>query len=390
MAKSPSTIELNGKRYDAITGRLLATDAIKKPVKKTTEPSLPKVKVFNDIVRPAGSLPTSQHYKTIISQHLHSPAKPSINSPVPKSTLVVAKSHHAAHHLKAHTPEKAKTLTRLGVHKPGPSNPKALVRVQTPVKSSFSAIKQKSTKYSQQIDMVRLDRVRAIEPNHLVRHFTPHQAVEGLKTTVKQLGVHKPVDSDQLTAATPLVDGVLRVKPHQRRFEQAIEQAHSHEEPPFDLGGQGSRRRRWKIAAIISLAVILVGAFLTVKNMSDIDISLASMHAGFTAVLPTYQPVGFSLVGHIQASYDQVTLIYHTQTGSSNYEISQQVSNWDSQTLVNFINSTGQPLKSWQNLGNTLYKYSNHLTWVSGGIWYQITDHANLSDQQLISIAGSI
>jgi hypothetical protein len=293
------------------------------------------------------------------------------------------------HHLKAHLPEKTKTLARLGVHKPGPSSTKALVRVHAPVDSAFTVIKQKPAKLSKRIDPNRLNRAKSIEPSYLVRHFNPDKVSEIHKTIIKPLPVRKQALNSQPLTTSQAIDAVRQPKPNQRRFEKIMQQAHSHEQAPVSLKRHGHKKRRLTIL-VVALLVMLSGGILLARNLPGIDINLASMHAGFTAKLPGYEPTGFSLIDHIKASYDQVTLTYHTSTNGRNYSVSQQVSNWDSQTLVNFINSTGEPMQSWQNHGNTIYKYGDHLTWVSGGVWFQIINHANLNDQQLLKIAGSM
>lgn len=387
MVKSGNIIELNGQRYDAKTGQLISGD-IKTSSSQTSNAKV-SGKIINDIVRPFANSLLSTKSKKITSTQPQDKAKTgsalSKTIAVPSQTL----KPRGVHQLKAHLPEKTKTLARLGVHKPGPSSAKALVRVHAPVDSAFMVIKQKSAKLSKRIDPNRLSRARSIEPSYLVRHFNPDKVSETHKTIIKPLPVRKQALDNHSLTTPQAIDAVHRLKPNQRHFEKVMQQSRSHEQALVPSKRHSHKKRRLTIL-IVALLVILSGGILLVRNLPGIDINLASMHAGFTAKLPSYNPTGFSLIDHIDASYDQVTLTYHTRTDSRNYSVSQQVSNWDSQTLVNFITSTGEPMQSWQNQGNTIYKYGNHLSWVSGGIWFQIINHAGLSDQQLLKIAGSM
>lgn len=378
MEKSRNIIEINGKRYDAVTGQLLGNAITKKPASTG--------KAINDVVRSAHK-PLIETGTKASTKQLQRKIKADVVRVQPAKPAPVRKvSPRQAHHLNAHTPEKTHTLARMGVHKPAPSNPKALVRVHAPVDSVFVLSKQKPTKFTHKVDSDRLSRAKSATPNNLVHHFNTSETGEKHRYTAVSLPSHKTNSSTQPVSLTSTTDG-FSAKPHQNQFERAIQLARSHEQPPVPLKRHYPKKHHWLVVSIISLMILAIGGFLVIQNLYTIDIGLASMHADFTAKLPGYQPTGFSLIGHIQATYDQVILTYHTHTDSRNYSISQQVSNWDNQTLKSFIDSTGQPIQSWQKLGITFYKYGSHLTWVSGGVWYLITDHANLSNQQLLNIA---
>jgi len=388
VAKSRNFIELNGRRYDAITGQLWRDAGTNKIITRSIETTTPG-KVINDVVGPKAGTSLLQYEKTKINHQLPSKVKSIVKPVQPEVAFSPISVSRSVHQLKAHPPEKTKTLSRAGVHKPGPSNSKALVHVRSPIDSAFDSVKLKTTKLPKRIDPLRLSKARTIEPSHMVSHFNPDKITENHKPTITSLPVHKPRTTTSSGAKPRAIDAVYHANPYQRHLEKVMQQAHSHEQPPVVLKRHGHKKHRWLTILIISLVVLSAGGVLLTKNLSVIEIDLASTHAGFKAKLPSYQPAGFSLIDHLQASYDQVVLLYHTRTDGRNYSVSQQISNWDSQTLQNYIDSTGKSVQSWQNRGITLYKYGNQLTWVSGETWYQITNHASLSNQQMLAIAES-
>jgi hypothetical protein len=83
---------------------------------------------------------------------------------------------------------------------------------------------------------------------------------------------------------------------------------------------------------------------------------------------------------------------FRSNSDERNFELQQQVSNWNSQALVdNFILSENKQYQTFQEKGKTIYVYDNaNATWVNGGVWYKIEGNSSLNTEQLLKIASSI
>jgi hypothetical protein len=211
---------------------------------------------------------------------------------------------------------------------------------------------------------------------------------EPIKPTLAKLSVNKPKSVASAPPSAASTDIAYHAKPSKPIFDRALASARSHEQPPVKPKARHHTSRTLTILAVF-VAIMAGGGWLAIVKMPDINIELASLHADFSAKLPSFTPAGFAPSNHMQATYDNVTVTYQSTPPGESYIITEQVSNWDNQTLQNYINSTGLSSQSLQNLGNTFYKYGNHFAWVNGGVWYQITNHASLTSQQLLKIASS-
>ncbi|HXR49659.1 MAG TPA: hypothetical protein VN778_01380, partial [Verrucomicrobiae bacterium] len=126
-------------------------------------------------------------------------------------------------------------------------------------------------------------------------------------------------------------------------------------------------------------------------NLTSIQLQVASSKAGFTANLPSYQPIGYSFA-HLNYSPGNVAMQFQSNSDSRAYAISEKLSAWDSQTLrSDFVAGIGQDYQTVQTAGHTLYVYGkNNATWVNSGIWYQIKSDGALSVHQLVELASSM
>ena len=106
-----STIVLNGKRYDAITGKFLGEV-------KGAQQTAPAVKAIDGFVRAA---PQRGHAMPVARRPVVQTAAASQTMPAntaPNGALSIAVRRAAPHHIPAHQPQKARTLMRTGVHRP--------------------------------------------------------------------------------------------------------------------------------------------------------------------------------------------------------------------------------------------------------------------------------
>ena len=74
------------------------------------------------------------------------------------------------------------------------------------------------------------------------------------------------------------------------------------------------------------------------------------------------------------------------------FGLNQKASSWNSSALLdNFIQPKGKTYQTYQEQGKTIYIYDKaSASWVSGGVWYQVTGNSSLNNDQLLSIANSL
>lgn len=358
-----NVIEFNGKRYDAITGELLG-----KSHAEVAEPlAPPKVarRTIDGVVR---KKPAHQH-----TQDSFEKTKITVSAPVKIRTKP---AHQAGRILKPHRPEPTKTLMRRAVHKPA-TTIKPAIKPQSPAEVMAKPMSAIAVKHSvHHVDPLRKHRATQTPKSHAVRRFAAGSAHPHIALPVHQ---------------KPAVEQVIRPQPSPLAkpdiFEAAIAHANSHEQPALKHPSRKHHKKR-KIALMITgfVALLTLGGFLTYLNMSAIELKIASINAGFSAQLPAYSPTGYELTD-IKNRPGQITL--HFRSGDRTYQVTQQPTDWNSQTLGDSIiaDASSQPL---QVNGRTVYVYEGIASWVSGGVRYDITGNANFSADELAAIAGSM
>ena len=173
-------------------------------------------------------------------------------------------------------------------------------------------------------------------------------------------------------------------------FEQALIHATSHEEPHHKSSGKRATRHRRMASVFAGLgAFLVIGGFIAYLNKPTIELHVASVHAGFSAELPSYKPNGYALNGGIKAQNGQVQMTY--RSGDSQYTITQVASDWNSTTLLDQnTDQKGAPSRTVQSEGRTIYIYDNSASWVNSGVKYEINGNAQLDTDELVSLATSM
>jgi hypothetical protein len=222
--------------------------------------------------------------------------------------------------------------------------------------------------------------VQANQSSHISR-FTKHQAPAAKATP--------PIPSAAVTRPVAPPQRPLDV------FEIAMQRATSHEQLPVihykhPRSRQLFSKRRTSIAAT-AVTILLVVGLIGFQYRTTIALHLATGKAGFRAVIPAYQPSGFS-IGKLNASAGTVAINFHSNSDQRSYAITEKPSAWDSATLRdNFVASADSHYQSVQVGGRTVYLYGkNNAAWVNGGIWYQVQSGGALSDHQLSELAASL
>lgn len=389
---SQNVIELNGKRYDAVTGAYLGKSHV--IPKHITEHYL-HGKVIDGFVRPQpakkSASPKQPKQETVKPAETHK-AKVTA-APAPKVSHVKSKiivrntanqAHTKANHLAAHRPEHSKTLVRRHVQKPKFTMKTAVKKAHAPsevMAKPQATLTRKQSVYG--INPVRRERAAATSKHHAVKHFTP-PAIHSVSTAVPVIPV-QPAPLQMSARPT-----VVAAKHHNTVFESAIARATSHEQPAHKVRRRRSGKRRLANSLAVMATFLIIGGFVSYLNLPGIQMRIASVQAGFGASLPTYAPTGYALQGDVRRSGSVITVSF--RSGASQYRITQQSSNWNSQTLVDTLALNGRH-QTVQKNGQTIYIYENEGTnaaWVNGGVRYDLTGNAQLSKNEVISIATSL
>ncbi|HZM64493.1 MAG TPA: hypothetical protein VFB59_05140 [Candidatus Saccharimonadales bacterium] len=353
-----NVIEFNGKRYDASTGELLG-----KSHTSVAEP-LPPARVsprnIDGVVRAS----------SLHSLHESASAKRAARRPI---------RHDHGKPVKAHRPQAAKTLMRRAVHKPAVTMKQA-IKTQAPTELMARPVSAVAMKHSvHTVDPLRQHRATKTPKSQAVKHFTSSAS------PVAQPHIFEPVAAPVQASKHLHKQALQHTKPD--IFEAAIARANSHEQPHVQQHSQKHRRRR-RLAGVTTLLVVclMLGGLLTYLNLSGIEMKIASFQAGFTAQLPSHNPTGYELVD-IKQRPGQIVL--HYRSGDRNFQLTQQPTDWNSQTLGDQIIATAGS-EHIQSKGRTIYIYDDIASWVSGGVRYDITGNAQLGKDDIAAIAGSM
>jgi hypothetical protein len=375
---SQNVIELNGKRYDAITGAYLGKSHV---LPKHITDHYTHGKVIDGFVRPVRPAPPKP--KAVDNPpELASSSRP---TPVKSAAYTAAHgpvhAHHKAPHATAHQPERAKTLMRRATVKPEYSL-KPAIKTQAPAEvmaRPASAIAHKRSAYS--VDPTRNERAVSTVKHQAVRHFhhgAAHPAAQPVAVRV------------QAVAVRPAPAHAVGHRPGTDIFEKAIARADSHNQPAHKVHRVKSRRHRLVNTLAIAAAFLIITGFVTYLNLPQLQLRVASMQAGFGASMPGYLPTGYALDGGINHAGGTISLTF--KSGDSRFRLTQQSSDWNSQTLLDNTLALDGQHQTVQKNGQTIYIYgqSTSAAWVNGGVRYDLSGNAQLSPDEITSIATSL
>lgn len=355
---SKNFIELNGKRYDALTGEVLSDTAHKpKPAPAKAPAKSSSGQVLDGFTRRAVATHHTAHPKT--------PAK---------------QIHHKT--------ERSQTLMRQAVKKPSAPAHQHSANAHTVHHHAKTHV---------EIDPQRVARAQKVHKSHLVSRFgTPTT----LKPTTSELPVQpepthepeavlvehhrSPLDT-QLGAKTP--------------FDHAIAKATSHTQPRHKRTTRRHHAARVlrvspKIINIAAggLTVLLLTSFVAWQNVPNLSMQIASSRAGVQGRLPGYEPAGYAVQSPIEYRHGRITISYKSRSDTREFKLNQRTSGWNSATLrENYVALGERDYQTYQENGKTIYLYDgDNATWVDGGIWYEIKGNSSLTDDQLIRLAASM
>lgn len=392
-----TTIEINGKRYNARTGELLG-DIPQAPVTHALKHAARQSRTVDGFARSAKAQAAHASAQTIVTTKSVQP-KPH------KKRASMSDIKHVA----AHKPQHSQTLMRKVVKKPVVAK-KTSIKPQAPSELAAapkSAVAVPSHKLAaHHLDERRLTRARTHEQSKQITRFTNaqqnHPAANQRRqiASARQAQIHRvAAQSSQPSITRPARPAPARAPRMQTQqhaqanadpstiFEAAIANARSHEQPKHKTKRKAGHRLVQMASFVV--AFIAIGGFVAYLNMPNIELHMASSRAGFHASLPSYKPTGYALDGGVHASNGIVSVSF--KSGDSKYTVQQQESNWDSQTLLdNVVSMASSDHKTYKSQGRTVYIYGDNAAWVNGGVLYSMKVDGSLSHQQIVSVATSM
>lgn len=393
VAKNYNIIELNGNRYDAITGVLLDPH--------TTAPKRHGSSASAHKAAPSTSVMRRGNGTTVdgIISHAITTLTPIPVKPIPKLGTAGAKGGmaHPSKPLTPHKPEHSKTLMRHAVHVPK-IVPKKPLKIQAPtdlVKHQPAVLTVKPKRSSDQIDDTRAIRAKQIPRSNVVKRFhrptrlvsaqspaaAQHPAVQPARPAVHNTNGIPTLGQRNNTSAALLDRAVTAATSH---TQVAPKESRRHKTNRFT-------KRHVKLFSITAMAfaMLILGGFIAYQNKASLELQLASTKAGFHATMPSYKPVGFAVK---KLTYSPGTVTIGFGSSVKSFTVTQKQSNWDSETLLeNYVATSGSAYQAYSAAGRTIYIYGNGAaTWVNGGVWYQINGNAKLNNTQIIDLAASM
>lgn len=384
MRKASSVIEINGNRYDAITGQLIGA------VKKITQPSKNhSTGVIDGFVR--GS-----------SANAHPVVSPSANKTEPQEHKKPARSAKArlrhtaqAVHRRA---QKSQTLMRSSVSKPKRDAQEAEI------------VKKTITPASASVSPARASRAKTIAKSSHISRFglaghgeqkKNHEQPQTIKAEAREREVQSASSSTaknpaQFAQPKPNVMAGLTNSQLERLLDHALTRAGAHKKTSKKRDDNSMWQRikimpKWATISA-SLAVVLVlGLFFAWQNIPQVSMKLAASRAGVQASVPGYTPPGFGFSGPITYSNGAVSIRYVAGGDSAkSYLITQQKSNLNSESLAESNVPANAQVHEVNGTKVFISSDGSDATWVNQGIRYKVTDQAGLSSDQIMKIAESL
>lgn len=392
MSDTKTTIELNGKRYNPVTGQLIDHSTPKPAIVALSHSNVNHMQHAGRSIdgftrKPAQSQP--QVYSAAPTQHkriMHASTK----SSHPRHPAV-----HAVHH----APQRSKTLMRTAVKKPAHNATHATHRTDIDMPATLNSYPTPSHMHAA-VNEERVKRAVTINKSNLVSKFNFGAQPVEKKTS------HMPVKPEPLHNHLPVISNVSApimteapTGPIVNSFHQALtniptHHTSAHNKRPIHhriAHKLGLRGRTVTIASSL-MAIVVLSSFIAYQNMPNLSLRLAAAKAGFNASMPGYKPSGFALAGPIHYGPGEITITYKSADKGLGYKVSQRPSQWNSETLLgNFVATRKEPYQTYQEKGRTIYIYDGaNATWVNGGIWYQINADPTIASNQLLRIASSL
>ncbi len=245
--------------------------------------------------------------------------------------------------------------------------------------------------------------LRRTQKSPMVHRFAPHPQPLHEKKSTKTSSIRP---TNEHVASIVAQKHQLALDARQKKSSHAVRErslmaerlAKTHETTPRKLKKTPQRRsllhKQPRMANVMaaSLAIMILGGYLTYLSMPNLSVRVAASQAGVAASFPDYHPDGYRFEGPVSFAPGQVAVKFRSNTNTTNYTVAQQKTTWDSQAVYDNVvasASNGNYTANSKN-GLTIYTFDNRAAWVNKGILYTIDGSARLSNDQLLRIAGSM
>jgi len=413
--KSKTTIEVNGKQYDATTGAVIgvaSTAAVRSGhnidgffrarhhAPKPAEHETVHVTVATPAAAPAPK-PQHQPQRSLNHAKRHVPASSHRSEAAEKP--VPTQHEHAAHHRVSgtsnHTRHRAtqssKTLMRNSVSRPQPSFYKQAGTVASLQHDVPHLIVPKSSVVG--IDTARLVRAKEVPRSIKISHHgNPHLVTPTVAPLAVQTAPGSKPGEDEpkaVPAPKPANEPVGKPKDPNDMFEKALMGAsHFVDLQAHKLHFKKQARRHVISMASGTLALIVIAGFALYQNTPGLQFKVASVQAGVSTRMPNFQAAGFAYEG-AKARDGKLTVGF--SKGENTYQLTQTTTNLTSDEMIDAVGGTtasGHPAyKTLEAGGTTIYRFDNtNATWVADGTWYTVSGNAALSDSQVQSLVKNV
>lgn len=235
-------------------------------------------------------------------------------------------------------------------------------------------------------------RAHVTKSPHITK-FAPHPVADVASPKVKQPVVapsHVVATAHHKAAVrtkTPVAQSSRELKDHliKQQLDNASTKAHH--------ATHKKQRAPLRISSVMAacFGVMVLGGYLSYINMPNLSVRVAASQAGINAQYPGYTPSGYRFNGPVSYSNGNVLLTFEATGGTTNYQITQQKSAWDSQALLdNYVVAQNDEYDVNDTQGLTVYTYDNNAAWVNKGVLYTISGDAPLQTDQVLKIATSL
>ncbi len=340
-------VQVNGKAYDAITGRRIDdVVAPKKPVK-------------------------------------HTPVAVPVVAPVKKPIAAKRQAARETNHVQAHQPEHAITLMRHGVKRPEAGLKKQAHPQHELIHGDTQTITVRHTAAA--IDPARQQRAKQTERHDQVQHF---QAPEPVKATLADVPVRRaPVDKPAIEP--PVAPPPLPTNKPTDMFEQAIENAnHYVDVTARKIHLKKKARRHLLSMSAGTLALMLIAAFAVYQNTPGLQIKVAGIKAGVATATPNFTASGLAYNG---THADQSRLIIGLKNGAATYQLSEEATSWSGDEMIDHVSAIdargNANYTTVQSDSTAVYRFGDQqATWIKDGVWYHLYGNQGISNDQLLSL----
>ena len=350
--RGKSTIVINGKVYDAITGLpVAAPNPTAHPARSTEAITRPAV------VKPSTVAQATKAHRAVHAKAAHRTTQKSVTlrrdvlkKPAAKTAVSAARRKPVVGHV-----QRSEQIRRFAPH------PQPLVKAPAPANPT--------KKFNQEIKRPVSKPAAIIAQKHAM--VQPKPAPQ-----------QKPVLSSRSLKEQLIAERLAQVETAPTKAKRT----------PRFKGGFLKRQPRTTSLLAASFAVMILGEYFTYLNMPGLSVRVAAAQAGVSASYPDYHPDGYRFDGPVAYAPGQVAINFQANGGTANYTVTEQKSSWDSQAvydnIVAQVADDSYVTNSQQGL--TIYTFKGNAAWVNKGILYTIKGDAPLDNEQLLRIASSL